>query len=122
MFEWLEATALATWVKESWGWPLALTIHAFGSATMVGFSFIMALRLMGLYRTIPPSSSTTQTVVSSRDTSRPAKCFTAAPPRCTWPMYAAHAPPSWAEQPPPGREPQSLHLLTNSGPADSLPP
>jgi hypothetical protein len=56
MFEWLEATALATWVKESWGWPLALTIHAFGSAIMVGFSFIMALRLMGLYRTIPPSS------------------------------------------------------------------
>jgi hypothetical protein len=41
MFEWLEATSLAIWVKESWGWPLALTFHAFGSATMVGFSFIM---------------------------------------------------------------------------------
>ncbi len=56
MFEWLEATSVAIWVKESWGWPLALTFHAFGSATMVGFSFIMGLRLLGLYRTIPPSS------------------------------------------------------------------
>jgi len=56
MFEWLEATSVATWVKESWGWPLALTIHAFGSAVMVGFSFIMGLRLLGLFRTIPPSS------------------------------------------------------------------
>jgi len=53
MFEWLEATSVATWVKESWGWPLALTLHAFGSATMVGFSFIMGLRLAGLFRTIP---------------------------------------------------------------------
>ena len=56
MFEWLEATSVAIWVKESWGWPLALTLHAFGSATMVGFSFIMGLRLLGLFRTIPPSS------------------------------------------------------------------
>ena len=56
MFEWLESTTLATWVKESWGWPLALTLHAFGSAIMVGFSFIMGLRLMGLFRTIPASA------------------------------------------------------------------
>ena len=56
MFEWLEATSVAIWVKKSWGWPLALTLHAFGSATMVGFSFIMGLRLIGLFRTIPPSS------------------------------------------------------------------
>jgi|SoiMethySBSTD1v2_1073268.scaffolds.fasta_scaffold378289_2 hypothetical protein len=56
MFEWLEATSLAVWVKESWGWPLALTIHAFGSALMVGFSFIMLLRLIGLFRTIPAGS------------------------------------------------------------------
>src|SRR3954451_2620854 len=49
--------------------------------------------------TIRPSSSTTQMAVSSSDTSSPAKCFTAAPPRCSWPMRADHAPPSWAEQP-----------------------
>jgi hypothetical protein len=35
---------------------LALTIHAFGSALMVGFSFIMLLRLIGLFRTIPAGS------------------------------------------------------------------
>ena len=34
MFDWLESTSLALWVKESWGWPLALTIHTFGSATI----------------------------------------------------------------------------------------
>ena len=35
---------------------MALTIHAFGSALMVGFSFIMLLRLIGLFRTIPAGS------------------------------------------------------------------
>ena len=56
MFDWLESTSLALWVKESWGWPLALTIHSFGSATIVGFSFIMGLRLFGMFHTIPPTS------------------------------------------------------------------
>jgi hypothetical protein len=54
MFDWLESTSLAMWVKVSWGWPLALTIHAFGSATIVGFSFIIFLRSFGLLQTIPP--------------------------------------------------------------------
>ena len=54
MFDWLESTSLAVWVKESWGWPLALTIHTFGSATIVGFSFIIFLRSFGLLQTIPP--------------------------------------------------------------------
>jgi hypothetical protein len=53
MLEWLEFTPLALWVKESWGWPFALTMHAFGSAVIVGFSFIMCLRLLGMFRTIP---------------------------------------------------------------------
>jgi hypothetical protein len=56
MLEWLEFTPVALWVKESWGWPFALTLHAFGSATMVGFSIIMGLRLAGLFRTIPTPS------------------------------------------------------------------
>src|SRR4051794_14213800 len=64
--------------------------------------------------TIRPSSSTTQMAVSSSDTSSPAKCFTAAPPRGSWPMHPDHAPPSWAEQPPPGREPQSLQLFESA--------
>src|SRR5262245_6935449 len=49
----LEATAMATWVKESWGWPLALTFHAFGNAIIIGVMFVIAMRLMGLFRTMP---------------------------------------------------------------------
>src|SRR6185503_2415192 len=56
MFDWLEFTSVALWVKESWGWPLALTLHAFGSAIIVGFSFIMFLRLFGMLGTIPIAS------------------------------------------------------------------
>src|SRR5713101_3814226 len=44
------------WVNESWGWPLALTIHAFGTATVVGLMSIIGLRLLGLFRTIPYTS------------------------------------------------------------------
>ena len=47
----------AQWVNQSWGWPLALTIHAFGVAIIVGFTFIMGLRMLfGMFRTIPYSS------------------------------------------------------------------
>ena len=53
MLEWLAYTSVALWVKESWGWPLALTLHTFGSAIIVGFSFIMFLRLFGMLGTIP---------------------------------------------------------------------
>jgi hypothetical protein len=56
VLEWLANTPYADWVRESWGWPIALTIHAFGTATVVGFIFVMALRLLGLFRTIPYSS------------------------------------------------------------------
>lgn len=56
MFDWLESTSVALWVKESWGWPLALTLHAFGSTIIVGFSFIMFLRLFGMLDTIPVAS------------------------------------------------------------------
>src|SRR4029434_9770725 len=38
------------------GWPFALTLHAFGSAIIVGFAFIMCLRLFGMFQTIPPES------------------------------------------------------------------
>jgi len=56
MLDWLESTAMATWVKESWGWPLALTFHAFGNAVIIGVMFIIALRLLGLFRTMPYTS------------------------------------------------------------------
>ena len=56
MFEWLSNTEYALWVQASWGWPLALTIHAFGNAVIVGFIMIICLRLLGLFRTIPYTS------------------------------------------------------------------
>ena len=49
MLEWLTHTPYAEWVNQSWGWPLALTVHAFGTATVVGVMFIIGLRLVGLF-------------------------------------------------------------------------
>jgi hypothetical protein len=57
MLGWLANTEYATWVRESlWGWPISLTFHAFGNGTVVGLIFIIALRLLGLFRTIPYTS------------------------------------------------------------------
>ena len=38
---------------ELWGWPLALTLHALGTALILGFVFIISLRLLGLFELIP---------------------------------------------------------------------
>jgi len=35
---------------------LALTVHAFGTALVIGFIFIICLRLLGLFETIPYAS------------------------------------------------------------------
>jgi hypothetical protein len=56
MLDWLQNTPYATWVRESWGWPFALTLHAFGNAMVVGLIFIICLRVLGLFRTIPFTS------------------------------------------------------------------
>jgi hypothetical protein len=56
MFGWLESTEYSAWVRESVGWPIALTFHAFGNAIVVGLIFIIALRLLGLFRTVPYAS------------------------------------------------------------------
>ena len=56
MLDWIQRTDYATWVRESWGWPFALTIHAFGNALVVGLTFIICMRVLGLFRTIPYTS------------------------------------------------------------------
>jgi hypothetical protein len=56
VLEWLTNTQYSEWVRASWGWPFALTIHAFGNATVIGLIFIIGLRLFGLFRTIPYTS------------------------------------------------------------------
>lgn len=54
--QWLQTTPYSEWVQVSWGWAWALTIHAFGNATVVGLAWIIALRLWGFFRTIPATS------------------------------------------------------------------
>jgi hypothetical protein len=56
VFGWLESTEYAAWVRESAGWPIALTFHAFGNAIVVGLFVIICLRLLGLFRTVPYTS------------------------------------------------------------------
>jgi hypothetical protein len=51
---WLEGSQFSALVRsELWGWPLALTVHAFGTALVIGFVLIISLRLMGLFSAIP---------------------------------------------------------------------
>lgn len=53
----LESSQFSAWVRgELWGWPLALTIHALGTAIVIGFMFIICLRLLGLFETISYAS------------------------------------------------------------------
>jgi hypothetical protein len=56
VLDWIQNTPYAVWVRESWGWPFALTLHAFGNAMVVGLIFIICLRVLGLFRTIPYTS------------------------------------------------------------------
>lgn len=57
--EWLsalEATALATWLRESgslWAYPLVLTLHTVGLAILVGSNVVIDLRLLGFGDAIP---------------------------------------------------------------------
>jgi hypothetical protein len=54
--EWLQTTGYSEWVQVSWGWAWALTLHAFGNATVVGLMWIIALRLWGFFRSVPYTS------------------------------------------------------------------
>ena len=58
MLEWLENSAYAQWMlgESLFGWPLMLTVHAFGTAVVIGFIFIIDLRLIGFFRAIPYTS------------------------------------------------------------------
>ena len=59
MLEWLETTALAVWVGQSpsvWALPTVLTLHTTGLAMLVGASWVLDLRLLGISRAIPLSA------------------------------------------------------------------
>jgi hypothetical protein len=59
VFQWIEATALSTWARESpslLGFPALLVIHSIGMAFLVGASAAMNLRILGFSPSIPLSA------------------------------------------------------------------
>ena len=54
MLEQLEATEFSSLIRsELWGWPFALTLHAFGTALVIGLMVIISLRFFGFFTSIP---------------------------------------------------------------------
>lgn len=56
MLEWLDATPLSIWLKESpsvWSNPTVLTLHTMGLSVLVGACGVLDLRLLGVSRGIP---------------------------------------------------------------------
>jgi hypothetical protein len=55
---WLEGSPFSAWVRGDslWGWPFIVTLHTLGTAVVIGFIFIITLRLLGLFRMIPYTS------------------------------------------------------------------
>jgi hypothetical protein len=59
VLESLEATSLATWLRESpsiWALPTVLTLHTAGMGVLVGTSWLLDLRLLGIGRNVPLSA------------------------------------------------------------------
>jgi hypothetical protein len=59
VLNWLESTSVAVWLGESpsvWAMPTVLTLHTTGMAVLVGASWVLDLRLLGLNRKIPLSA------------------------------------------------------------------
>ena len=59
MLDWLQSTSLAIWLAESpsiWSFPTVLTLHTTGLALLVGASWVLDLRLLGIGRTMPLSA------------------------------------------------------------------
>lgn len=54
---WLESTAYSQWIVAGLiGWPLMLSMHAVGLSLIVGVSFSLSLRMLGLFEPIPITS------------------------------------------------------------------
>ncbi len=56
---WLESSPLAVWLRESpskWALPTVLTLHTMGMAVLVGASWVLDLRLLGISRNVPLSA------------------------------------------------------------------
>jgi hypothetical protein len=56
VLDWLESTPLALWLRESpsiWSSATVLTLHTTGMAVLVGSSWVLDLRLLGISRRTP---------------------------------------------------------------------
>ncbi len=56
---WLESQPLSVWVHESpsvWAQPTVMTLHTMGMGVLVGASWVLDLRLLGISRGIPLSA------------------------------------------------------------------
>jgi hypothetical protein len=56
---WLESTSIAVWLAESpsvWAMPTVLTLHTAGMAVLVGASWVLDMRLLGINRNVPLSA------------------------------------------------------------------
>lgn len=59
MLNWLESTSIAVWLAESpsvWAMPAVLTLHTTGMAVLVGASWVLDLRLLGINSNVPLSA------------------------------------------------------------------
>ncbi len=57
MFLWLENTSVAIWVGGSlWAYPVLLSLHIVGLATVVGIFSMRDLRLLGLFTGLQPAA------------------------------------------------------------------
>ena len=55
-YEWIEATSLSMWIRNSpsfFGFWFILSIHAIGMALLVGASTVISLRILGIARDLP---------------------------------------------------------------------
>src|SRR5262245_8557895 len=56
---WLESLSLSVWVHESpsiWAQPTVMTLHTMGMGVLVGASWVLDLRLLGISRSVPLSA------------------------------------------------------------------
>jgi hypothetical protein len=57
--DWIESTSLALWLRESpsiWSSATVLTLHTMGMTVLVGASWVLDLRLLGVSRNVPLSA------------------------------------------------------------------
>jgi hypothetical protein len=59
VLDWIEATSIGVWMRESpsiWAFPTILTLHTTGMGILVGASWLLDLRLLGIGRSTPLSA------------------------------------------------------------------